>query len=448
MADSNSVLRRLLVTVCAATHTTELAARWLGTAYFLPALFTLRYANMGGLDREVFARQLDGARSFTDDGWCGYWNAIAEEHLQSAQRAVDQLTSGSRPSLLDLTRDFDDATANQLADSLSPGTVVLAENGPQNNHGAVERLAHDLAGKQESSDASSLVAAAIAADEIVKAITYFQVSAFPGNTSRRIDAYWRSRRLFDALVPALRSGLGASIERFRVAVDDEVTEGWAILPPGDAPVPAVLVTNGLEGTVQELAIPFLRQRDSGNAVFMMEMPGTYAHARPMSTASEAIYHAVIDHVAQDPRVDAKRIGMVGISFGGHWSARMAARSPVLKAVVACGAPTHLSFKPGLGTPEIFADALAKVTGTSTTMGLLRALRALSIRDLYSQIAIPLLVINGERDTLLSTQDSIDLATAAPQGLLKLYPDDDHCAMGHYAEWGALSHAWLAGHLAR
>ena len=76
----------------------------------------------------------------------------------------------------------------------------------------------------------------------------------------------------------------------------------------------------------------------------------------------------------------------------------------------------------------------------------RKLKALSLNERYGQIKVPLLVINGDRDTLLSTQDSIDLAKGAQQGTLKLYPDDDHCAMGHYNDWLDLSQAWLRNHL--
>ena len=49
------------------------------------------------------------------------------------------------------------------------------------------------------------------------------------------------------------------------------------------------------------------------------------------------------------------------------------------------------------------------------------LQALSLKDRYAKISTPLLVINGENDTLLATEDSIDIATHAPGGLLNLYP---------------------------
>ena len=260
-------------------------------------------------------------------------------------------------------------------------------------------------------------------------------------------AYHRSRRLFDALIDALEPGLGITVERIRVPIDGDVVEGYATFPVGTDRCATVLITNGLEGTVQELMIPNLRYRDSGLGAVMIEMPGSYAYKQPMSTASEAIYHQVIEHVAAHPRVDASRIGFVGTSFGGYWAARMAATSTKLRCAVACGAPTDHSFGPSLGTPEIILQALADVTGASGPLDLSRKLHSLSLRDMYGQITIPLLVINGDTDTLLSTQDSIDLARGARNSTLRLYPNDDHCAMGHYREWLDLSRQWMRDQLA-
>lgn len=59
--------------------------------------------------------------------------------------------------------------------------------------------------------------------------------------------------------------------------------------------------------------------------------------------------------------------------------------------------------------------------------------------------MPLLVINGDNDTLLSTQYSVDLAESAQQVELVLYANDDHCAMEHYSEWMDLSQEWLRRH---
>ena len=218
--------------------------------------------------------------------------------------------------------------------------------------------------------------------------------------------------------------------------------GWLILPTTPGPHPVVLATNGLEGTVQELAVALLRYRAAGLATFLMEMPGSYAYTTPMSVRSEAIYRAVVDRLVTDDRLDPDRIAMVGVSFGGYWAARMAANDSRLACAVACGAPTHRSFRGGFGMPDVIVHALAQTLGVSNPIALVRALRRLSIRDRYADITIPLLAINGTHDTLLSTQDTVDLAGAAPDATLLLYPNDDHCAMGHYRQWLDHSQNWL------
>ena len=257
-----------------------------------------------------------------------------------------------------------------------------------------------------------------------------------------MKAYYRAKefstryiRLFDDRV-----------EKMTLKLGDETVEGFYRFPAGDARVPMVIVTNGLEGTLQEILFPLMKYRDSNIGLLVMEMPGTYAYKNPMSSASEAIYSGVISHFVRHPRVDEKRIAMVGVSFGAYWSARMAAVDPRLSCAVVCGAPLHYAFSGAsfLGTPEIIASVLMKVAGAKNLKALDKKLSDLSFEknDLYRRITCPLLVINGDNDTLLGTKDSEVLAMKAARGFLKLYENDDHCAMGHYNEWLDLSFEWL------
>ena len=379
------ILKDLFTTLCLITGQTERAANRLGVRFFLPELFRLRYANMGGLDTEVFTRQLDGLKSFEESAWCGYWNAIAASYEEEAEK-------------------------------------LLQENEEEQG----ERVR----------------------DALVKALTYYTVSAFPGDTPMRMDAYRKAGTLNERLVPLMDDRM----EKATLEIAGETVEGYERFPEGRKKCPMVIITNGLEGTVQELALPLLEYRDADIGVFLMEMPGTYAYRKPMSGASEEIYNGVIAHYASHPRVDAGCMAMVGVSFGGYWSARMAAVNPDLSCAVVCGAPLHHAFGPAnsLGTPEIIASVLKKVTGTSNIMDMGSKLDEMSFvkNDLYRRIEIPLLVINGDDDTLLGTKDSVELATKVPQALLKLYENDDHCAMGHYREWLDLSFDWLQMQLNR
>lgn len=409
---------------------------------FLPALFAQRYANMGGLDAGRLREQMDGCRSFEDQRWCGYWDAIALAELDGAIAVLERLGAPWAPRLalaLEATSNVDD----ELTALIAPYATLLADHALQPPASAVEHFAEEQADPEIAERADAVVEIVAA---VLRAVTYLQVSAFPGGSPHRMQAYHRSRRLFDALATAFAAGLDTIVERVAIPAGADTVHGYRCLPPGDAPCPVVIVTNGLEGTVQELLIPLLRYHAAGLGVLVMEMPGSYAYTEPMAPASDVIYRRVIDAVAGDSRVDAERIGMVGVSFGGYWAARMAASDRRLVCAVACGAPTHHSFRPKLGLPEVIIDALASVTGATTPVGLLRRLRALSLQDRYGEITQPLLVINGDHDTLLSTRDSVDLAAGAPAADLLLYPGDDHCAMGHYRQWLDASQTWLADHL--
>ncbi|MEY4766321.1 MAG: hypothetical protein RI907_2994 [Pseudomonadota bacterium] len=448
MSTTRDTLRRCFITACMLTRTTELAARGLGAGYFLPALFNLRYASMGGLDARRFAAQMQAVRSFKDEAWCQHWDALAEAHLQTAGANLPSLAAllaAQPPGGEGADHPVHPATAQAWATVRDDLGDALAPLGP--------RVADWLTLTDAELDAALAMRPGTHGDSIhalqavrgmIKAITYLQVSAFPGHTPGRMAAYRRSRALFHELSLVMGPLLGLQIERHRVDTGGDPVDGYLVTPASGGPHPLAIITNGLEGTVQELAIPLLRYHDSGMAVFIMEMPGTYACTQPLTPASESTYHAVISQLARHPCVDPQRIGLVGISFGAHWAVRMAAVSPQLRCAVACGAPTHHSFKLGnaIGIPDIIVQALRRTTGARTLAGLGHRLMALSLRQHYARIGIPLLVINGDRDTLLSTQDSVEVAAAVPRAVLKLYPNDDHCAMGHYREWLDLSQAWL------
>jgi esterase FrsA len=80
--------RRAFVSALALTRTTEWAARRLGTARFLPALFVDRFTHLGGIVPAVFAAQLAECRSFEDSRWATYWKSFAGEYLATADGAL------------------------------------------------------------------------------------------------------------------------------------------------------------------------------------------------------------------------------------------------------------------------------------------------------------------------------------------------------------------------
>ena len=432
----SDLAQRVVVTACALTHTTERATHRFGPIPFLPRLFADRFTHLGGISHETFREQLAGCRSFEDANWTHYWETFADEHLAVADAALERLGGPRTSELLDGNA----VDVRALGELLAPAASILADRGPVTDPNAVARFCESHPGHAN---------AAIALDSLIKAMVYEFVAAWPGWNPLRLRAYERSHTLGEIVLTALAPAMGVTIELVRIPLgDDDQVRGYLMIPDGVTNPPVVLVSNGVEGTLAEAFLPMLKFRGDGLAMFVMEMPGTYAYREPLSPAAERVYSKVIDFLVGDPRVNGDRIGMIGLSFGAYWATRMAAVEPRLKVAVANGAPTNRSFSPlaSVGLPEIMVSTLRSATGATSIADVTRKLAAMSLADYYSRIPIPLLVINGAEDTLISTQDSIDIAVGAPYGQLVLYDGDDHCAMGHSEEWTKLSHKFLRDHL--
>jgi esterase FrsA len=437
MTSLRELANRLMVSACAMTHTTERAARRFGVAPFLPKLHADRFTQLGGIPEEEFRRQLAGCRSFEDAQWASYWAAFAKEHLARADAALSRLGGPQAQPLLDPAAAIDLITLGEL---LAPAVTILADRGPAADPDAVQRF---CAEHPTASDA------AVALDGLIKAMVYEFAAAWPGWSPHRLRAYERSHRLGEVMLTALAPAMGVTFETLQIPIGDaDRVRGYLMLPLDAEPVPTLVVSNGLEGTLAEALLPLLAYRDSGMGTFVMEMPGTYSYREPLSPASQSVYSRVIDFLAAHPGVDADRIGMIGFSFGAYWSTRMAAVEPRLKVAVSNGALTHRSFGAlaSVGTPEIIVTTLRNTTAATSMADMSRKLAKFSLAQHYQDIKIPLLVINGAHDTLISTQDSIDLAIGAPHAQLVLYDGDDHCAMGHAEQWSELSTRFLREHL--
>ncbi|WP_415041671.1 alpha/beta hydrolase family protein [Gordonia sp. (in: high G+C Gram-positive bacteria)] len=432
----SDLAQRLMVSARALTHTTERATRKHGPVQFLPELSADRFTHLGGIEYDEFREQLEGCRSFEDGQWTRYWEAFADRHVATADAALNALGG---PSTSELLEDHE-VDLHALGELLAPACEILSERGIVADPTAVDRFCRANPAHTD---------AAIALDGLIKAMVYEFVAAWPGWSPLRLRAYERSHKLGEVVQLALAPAMGVTIERVDIPLGEgDRARGYLMIPDGVTKPPVVLVTNGLEGTLAEVSLPLLKFRSEGLAMFVMEMPGTYAYREPLSPAAERVYLKVIDYLADEPRVDGERIGMLGLSFGAYWAARMAAVDGRLTAVVANGAPTNRTFGPlaSVGLPEIMVSTLQNAVGAKTVVGTMLKLMAMSIGDYYSRIQIPLLAINGADDTLVSTQDSIDLANGAPYGQLVLYADDDHCAMGHAEEWMRLAQDFLRDHL--
>lgn len=421
--------KRFFVTACALTGLTEVVVRRSGARVLLPDVFVPRFAALAGIAPAHFAEQLRAARTFTDQGWTAHWGRIAEQHRAAAEELLCELAEASPGA--------------EIGALLAPAGTYLAERGSAEYRGIEHFVRGRTAGRALD---EQTVTAVRAVEAIVKSIVYQLIAAWPGTSAHRMRAYALSQRLFRELLTGSAGALDISVEVADIPVGGETARLWTVLPNGIERCAMLLATNGLDGTAQELLLGLLTHVRTGLGVAVLEMPGSYAYRHPMSVRSERIYAAVIDRIVAHPRVDPARFGMLGLSLGGYWSARMAAVDPRLRFAIACGAPLHRSFGPAaaLGAPAILVRTMRNLLGAHGLADLGRKLRALPMRALAERISVPLLVINGAQDTVVDPRDSVDLAATAPAGMLWLYPDDDHCAIGNFPRWLDEAVAWLHG----
>ncbi|OFB36638.1 hypothetical protein BA059_22800 [Mycolicibacterium sp. (ex Dasyatis americana)] len=430
--------KRVAVTACALTHTTDQVAGRLGVSPFLPKLFVDRFTHLGGFTDAQFRNQLAACRTFEDAGWASHWQGFARAQLVRADKALSHLGGPAAEQLVDPDVDVD---VRALGELLAPAVTILADRGAVADPDAVAEFCRQ---HPESADAAE------ALDALIKTLVYEFAAAWPGFSPHRLRAYKRMDRLTEVLVTALAPAMGCTVDVVQIpSGGGDVVRGYLVLPQGAARVPTVLVTNGLEGSIAEVLFPMLARQDGRVGLFVMEMPGTYGYTERLTVAGgQSAYSKVIDYLVADPRVDADRIGMFGASFGGYWSTRMAAVDDRLKAVVSNGPLADRSFSTlnSVGMPEIMVWTLLKTLGASNPIDLSHKLSDFAVTELCSRISAQLLVINGAHDTLVDTQDSIDIAAAAPDALLALYAGDDHCAMGNAEHWSPLAARFLRDHL--
>src|SRR5713226_7666305 len=133
----------------------------------------------------------------------------------------------------------------------------------------------------------------------------------------------------------------------------------------------------------------------------------------------------IDYLESRSDVDAKRVGLMGVSLGGYYAPRAAAFEPRLKAAIAnCGGYNcvgHFDRLPLL-TREAFIYRL-KAANQSEARA---KLAAFNLQGVMEKVKCPLLIIMGRRDRLVPPADAERMtAEAGEVAELWMFEDGNH-----------------------
>ena len=263
-----------------------------------------------------------------------------------------------------------------------------------------------------------------ASDKLERASLYafvaerMQGHAHPG----RAETYAKAREAFD------RSTRLGRLNRERV----EVPLGEGTMPAiwvqgeGEGPRPAVVYCNGLDSCKELLywsRLPEALAR-RGISTLCVDQPGTGEALRlqglPATPYSEQWASRAVDWLERRPDVDAARIGMTGISLGGHFAPRAVAHEPRFASGACWGANHNWAEvqqkrlkREGENPVPHYWNHVMWVFGASDMEDFHRKSAAMNLNGEMERIKVPFLVTHGARDR----QIDVDYARQAHEQLV-------------------------------
>jgi dipeptidyl aminopeptidase/acylaminoacyl peptidase len=193
---------------------------------------------------------------------------------------------------------------------------------------------------------------------------------------------------------------------------------------GDARAPAVLFLHGYGGDAATMAVPARLAVQAGYHALAVSLRGwrgsTGVDDCGLYQVDDTI--RVLDWLAGQPFVDADRIALLGVSQGGQIALLAGARAPRLSAIVAYKPVTDIDeWQRSTSLPEIRQDLAA--------LGPAEARRRRSPVDYAATISAPVLLVHGDADTQVPTEQSLLMLQALQRAgkpvELRLIPGATH-----------------------
>jgi len=233
-------------------------------------------------------------------------------------------------------------------------------------------------------------------------------------------------------------------ERVDIPYEGKTLAGILRKPAGVEKPPVVVMAVGLDSTKEEgdaYEAPFLA---CGLATLIFDGPGQGEGQYDFAIRGdyETPVKAVIDYVETRGDLDAKRVGMWGVSLGGYYAPRATAFEKRIKACIALGGPFdwQAAFD---GLPELTREAF-RVRSHCKTMDEARKNAAtLTLVDVAHNITCPIYIVNGRNDRIVPAADAERLAREVKGPVdLMIVEDGNHIATNRAYRWRSQSADWM------
>ena len=227
-------------------------------------------------------------------------------------------------------------------------------------------------------------------------------------------------------------------ERVEIPLEKGTMPALYTRAPGEGRKPVVVYCNGLDSCKELLywsKLPEALAR-RGISTLCVDQPGSGEALRlqnlPVDPHSESWASQAVDWLEQQDDVDAKAIGMTGISLGGHFAPRAVAFEPRFASGAVWGAnhdwaevqQKRLRREGENPVPHYWAHVMWAFGATD--MDDFHAKSAdMHLNGVMDRIKVPFLVTHGERDRQIAldyAHQSFDQLTASPRRELKIFTD--------------------------
>jgi pimeloyl-ACP methyl ester carboxylesterase len=187
-----------------------------------------------------------------------------------------------------------------------------------------------------------------------------------------------------------------------VQVDGHRVETWLLPAAAPGRGPLLIYTHGNGELIDFWADQFDAIRAAGIGVLLVEYPG-YGRSggKPSERSIDATMVAAYDRIAQDPRVDPRRIFGHGRSLGGGAMAQLAAKRPLAALILESTFTSLADILRGYHLPDWM------IRNRFDTVAVLREYRA------------PVLILHGARDVNIPVAHAHALQAASPGASLHL-----------------------------
>ena len=275
-----------------------------------------------------------------------------------------------------------------------------------------------------------------ASDKLERAALYLLVAERmqqQGATGRG-ETYARARAAFD------RSTVLGRLDRERVEVP--LAEGtmpalWT-RAPGDGAKPAVVYCNGLDSCKELLwwsRLPEALAR-RGISTLCVDQPGSGEALRlqglPVDPRSERWASKAVDWLETQAEVDSKRIGMTGISLGGHFAPRAVAYEPRFASGAVWGANHNWREvqdkrirREGENPVPHYWSHVFWAFGARDMDDFLARSAEMNLNGHMDRIRVPFLVTHGANDRQISVEyahQAYDQLVNSPRRELKIFTE--------------------------